>query len=52
VDKYLIEGGIPLKGKVKASGAKNSALALMPATLLSSGKNVIKILRKLMIFSP
>jgi UDP-N-acetylglucosamine 1-carboxyvinyltransferase len=42
VDKYLINGGIPLKGKVKASGAKNSALALMPATLLSSGKNIIR----------
>ncbi|MBL1213665.1 MAG: UDP-N-acetylglucosamine 1-carboxyvinyltransferase [Ignavibacteriae bacterium] len=42
MDKYLINGGIPLKGKVKASGAKNSALALMPATLLSSGKNIIR----------
>jgi UDP-N-acetylglucosamine 1-carboxyvinyltransferase len=42
VDKYLIKGGIPLKGTVKVSGAKNSALALMPATLLSPGKNIIR----------
>ena len=39
MDKFVIEGGHELSGRVKISGAKNSALALMPATLLNSGKN-------------
>lgn len=42
MDKFLIRGGKTLKGKIDVSGAKNSALALIPATLLNSGKNVIK----------
>ncbi len=39
MDKFVIEGGHELSGRVKISGAKNSALVLMPATLLNSGKN-------------
>jgi UDP-N-acetylglucosamine 1-carboxyvinyltransferase len=35
--KFLIEGGRRLRGTVGVSGAKNAALALMPATLLASG---------------
>jgi UDP-N-acetylglucosamine 1-carboxyvinyltransferase len=38
--KFLIKGGSPLHGKVKVSGAKNSALKLIPASLLSSGRSV------------
>lgn len=38
MDKIVIEGGRPLKGKVKISGAKNSALPLMAATLLTEEK--------------
>jgi len=41
VDKFVIQGGKKLSGKVKVSGAKNSVLALLPATLLNSGTNVI-----------
>ncbi len=37
MDKFIIRGGKKLKGKVEISGAKNAALALMPATLLSRG---------------
>ena len=37
MDKYIIYGGKPLKGEVTISGAKNAALAIIPATLLSSG---------------
>ncbi len=40
MDKFLIRGGKPLKGKVEISGAKNSALPCLAATLLSS-ENVI-----------
>lgn len=38
MDKFIIHGGKKLKGTVSVSGAKNAALALMPATLLASGK--------------
>jgi UDP-N-acetylglucosamine 1-carboxyvinyltransferase len=34
-DKFVIHGGIPLKGKVKISGSKNSAGAIISAVLLS-----------------
>ncbi|MDQ3633499.1 MAG: UDP-N-acetylglucosamine 1-carboxyvinyltransferase [Acidobacteriota bacterium] len=35
MDKFLIKGGTPLHGTVKISGAKNSALPCLAATLLS-----------------
>lgn len=38
MDKFIIHGGNKLKGNITISGAKNAALALMPATLLASGK--------------
>jgi UDP-N-acetylglucosamine 1-carboxyvinyltransferase len=38
VDKFVISGGKKLKGTVAISGSKNSALALIPSTLLASGK--------------
>jgi len=41
LDKFIIEGGFKLEGKVKASGAKNSSLALMPACLLNDGENIL-----------
>ena len=36
--KYIIEGGQPLCGEVNISGAKNAAVAILPATLLVNGK--------------
>ena len=38
MDKFIIHGGKALRGTVRISGAKNASLALMPATLLASGK--------------
>ncbi len=38
MDKLIIEGGNRLVGTVKVSGAKNSALPLMAATLLTGGE--------------
>ncbi|TAK58380.1 MAG: UDP-N-acetylglucosamine 1-carboxyvinyltransferase [Bacteroidetes bacterium] len=38
MDKFIIHGGNKLKGSVTISGSKNAALALIPATLLASGK--------------
>jgi len=36
MDKFVIKGGKPLKGKIEISGAKNSALPCLAATLLSA----------------
>jgi UDP-N-acetylglucosamine 1-carboxyvinyltransferase len=36
VDKLKIEGGIPLEGEVRISGAKNAALPILCASLLTS----------------
>ncbi|PSL45818.1 UDP-N-acetylglucosamine 1-carboxyvinyltransferase [Salsuginibacillus halophilus] len=35
MDKLFVEGGTPLHGSVSISGAKNSAVALLPAALLA-----------------
>ena len=37
MEKLLIKGGIPLKGEVSISGAKNAAVAIIPAALLVNG---------------
>ena len=42
MDKIIIEGGVPLKGTVRVSGAKNSALPILAATLLTEEKCVIR----------
>ena len=41
MEYIIIKGQKPLKGKVVIGGAKNAALALLPATLASSGVCVI-----------
>ena len=38
MDKFVIHGGKPLFGEVVISGAKNAAVAILPAALLVSGK--------------
>ena len=42
MEKYIINGGIPLHGEVEISGAKNAAVAILPATILAAGKCVIE----------
>ncbi len=42
MDKIVIEGGLPLRGTVKISGAKNAALPILAATLLSRGTHHLK----------
>ncbi|HEY5754708.1 MAG TPA: UDP-N-acetylglucosamine 1-carboxyvinyltransferase [Steroidobacter sp.] len=37
MDKLLIQGGAPLQGEVRISGAKNAALPILAATLLAEG---------------
>ena len=42
MDCLVIKGGSPLKGEVKISGAKNAALPLMAATLLTEEECVLR----------
>jgi UDP-N-acetylglucosamine 1-carboxyvinyltransferase len=39
MDKIVIEGGVPLRGAVQVSGAKNAALPALAATLLAEGEH-------------
>jgi UDP-N-acetylglucosamine 1-carboxyvinyltransferase len=39
MDKIIVEGGRPLNGTVKISGAKNAALPILVASLLTDGLN-------------
>jgi len=41
MDKLLIEGGVPLKGTVDVCGAKNAALPILCATILTDAPCVI-----------
>ena len=47
MEKLVIEGGKSLAGEVTISGAKNSSLPLMAATLLAEGKSRLHNLPKL-----
>jgi len=38
MDKLIISGGVPLEGEISASGAKNSALPILAATLLTKDR--------------
>lgn len=40
--KYVINGGKTLNGEVTISGAKNAAVAIVPAALLADGRFVLK----------
>ena len=42
MEKFVINGGKPLKGEVRISGAKNAAVAILPAVLLSDEPCVIE----------
>ncbi len=42
MEKFVINGGRPLVGEVTISGAKNAAVAILPATILAGGRCVIE----------
>ncbi|SEL95771.1 UDP-N-acetylglucosamine 1-carboxyvinyltransferase [Syntrophus gentianae] len=48
MDKIIIEGGRPLTGEVRVSGAKNAALPIMAASLLTEGWNTFSNIPDLM----
>jgi len=41
-DRFFITGGVPLQGTVIIDGAKNSALSIMAACLLTNEKSILK----------
>ena len=42
LEKLLVKGGTPLKGEITINGAKNAAVAILPATLLINGTCIIE----------
>jgi UDP-N-acetylglucosamine 1-carboxyvinyltransferase len=42
MEKFIIEGGYPLKGKVSISGFKNAAVAIIPAAIVAGDKCTIE----------
>ena len=40
--KYIVEGGFPIKGKIKANGNKNAALPCIAATLLTDEEVILR----------
>ncbi len=47
MDKIVITGGVPLRGEIRVGGAKNSALILMCASILSDGDLVLENIPRL-----
>ena len=41
MEKFIIEGGVKLEGKVKSSGAKNAALPIIAAGILTDEKTIL-----------
>ncbi len=42
MERFVINGGKPLKGEVTISGAKNAVVAILPATILAADKCIIE----------
>ena len=42
MQKFIIDGGVPLKGQVQISGAKNAAIKMVAASLLTSEEVVLE----------
>jgi UDP-N-acetylglucosamine 1-carboxyvinyltransferase len=42
MDKFCIKGGVPLKGRIKISGAKNAVLPIIAASILHDGEVILE----------
>jgi UDP-N-acetylglucosamine 1-carboxyvinyltransferase len=42
MDQIIVEGGVPLRGTVPVSGAKNAALPILAAALLAEGDHAVR----------
>ena len=47
MDKFIIDGPTPLRGRIALSGSKNAALPLMAAAILSDSPTTIRLVPKL-----
>ena len=47
MEKFIVEGGYPLSGKIKPTGNKNAALPILAATLLTDDEVVLKNVPKI-----
>ena len=45
VEQYIIKGGLPLVGEVEIGGAKNAALAIIAAAIMTDETVIIDNLR-------
>ena len=43
MEQYVIKGGNPLVGEVEIAGAKNAALAILAATIMTDETILLKI---------
>jgi len=41
MDKLIINGGVPLRGEINISGAKNAALPILASTILADGPVIV-----------
>lgn len=41
MEQYIIKGGVPLKGEVEISGAKNAALAILAASIMTEESVIV-----------
>jgi UDP-N-acetylglucosamine 1-carboxyvinyltransferase len=51
MDKFVIDGGKPLKGEVSVSGSKNAALPILCASILADGPCIFRNIPKLVDIS-
>ena len=42
MERILVEGGVPLMGRVRIKGAKNACLPIMAASLLTSESVILE----------
>ena len=42
MEKFLVKGGRPLSGEINIGGAKNAAVAILPATVMARGRCIIE----------
>ena len=52
MEKLIVHGGVPLKGRVNISGSKNSSLPILAATLLTRDTCTIRRVPELRFLPP
>jgi UDP-N-acetylglucosamine 1-carboxyvinyltransferase len=47
MERVIVQGGTPLRGKVAISGSKNALLPILAATVMCEGKSTIQNVPKI-----